>query len=89
VGLSWGAELVFGFDFFWKNFGQVSGSGLIDLAAFDALGADPNPGGGPIDDMANRLQIGLPDLLGFVIGVGNVIAVLRALSAKIAYAGHF
>jgi hypothetical protein len=39
--------------------------------------------------MPHGLQVGKPNFLGFIVGVGNVMAVLRGFSANIANSGHF
>ncbi len=61
---------------------------LGDLAALDAVGADANALRCAIDQRVNGLQIRAPSPTSYVVGVGNVIAKLRAFAANVAYLCH-
>lgn len=68
--------------------GFGAGGRFGDLAALDALGAGLNLFDAGAFLMADRLKIGLPELIGFVVGVRNVVAVLSRFTADITYARH-
>ena len=64
------------------------GGGLLDAVGLDALGANLHPLGAFGGDNLDGLQVRLPDLLGLVVGVADVIADLMTLAANIAFSSH-
>jgi len=62
--------------------------GLNDLAGLDAAGADTNPLAGALDDGLDRLQVYIPATPCGVMGVRDVVAELRSLTAKITFLRH-
>jgi hypothetical protein len=60
----------------------------MDQALFNALGAGTNSFHMAALLVAHRLKVWLPELFGLVIGVGNVVAVLRGFAAYVTDAGH-
>ena len=70
------------------DLGEIPGGGLNHQPVLQALGAHPDPHGPAVDLVPHRLEVGPPDLLGLVVGVGDVMAILRGLAAKLANSGH-
>jgi len=64
------------------------GLGLGDFAALDAVGADADTLGCSVDQGVNGLEIRAPAAPGYVVGVRDVIAKLRAFAAYVAYLCH-
>ena len=61
---------------------------LGDFAALDAVGADADALAGTFHDGVDGLQIRAPAAPGYVVGVRDVIAKLRAFAANVAYLCH-
>lgn len=62
--------------------------GLLNAAVFQALGADADSAGGPIDIGADPLKIGAPLAPGQVVGMGNVVPELRPFSTDLTNFSH-
>ena len=61
---------------------------LYDFAGLDAAGADAHALAGAADRGLDRAQIDVPAAAGGVVGVGDVVAELRAFAAKITFLCH-
>jgi hypothetical protein len=62
--------------------------GFDDLAGLDAAGAHANALAGSLNDSLHRLQVHVPTPTGGVVGVGDVVAELRAFAAEITFLRH-
>lgn len=63
-------------------------SGFYNLAAFDTAGANLDTFASAVDQRAHVLQIWVEAAASSVICVGNIVAELRALAAKITTISH-
>jgi hypothetical protein len=61
---------------------------LDDFSGLDAAGAHAHTLAGSPDECLNRLQVHIPATTGSVVGVGDVVAELRALAAEITFLRH-
>jgi hypothetical protein len=59
-----------------------------DFAGLDAAGADAHPLAAAIHLSLYGLQIDVPAAAGRVVGVGDIVAKLRAFAAKITFLCH-
>jgi len=65
-----------------------TGLRLGDFAALDAVGADADALCRSVDERMDGLKIRAPTAPGYVVGVRDVIAKLRAFAANVAYLCH-
>jgi hypothetical protein len=70
------------------GYGCIEALALDDLAGLDAAGANADALRGALDDGLDRLQVHVPATPGGVVGVGDVVAELRSLAAKITFLSH-
>ena len=61
---------------------------LNDFAGFDAASADAHALAYPVHLGLDGLQVDVPAAAGGVVGVGDVIAELRAFAAEITFSCH-
>jgi len=62
---------------------------LYDEPGPDAPRTGPNPPDAAIlTDMAHLLEVWVPDALGFIIGVADIVTDMRRFAAKFTYSAH-
>jgi hypothetical protein len=64
-------------------------NGFLDLSRTNAGGTDPQRLIFPVDHDFNFLQIGFPTPVGHFMGMADIMAIDRFLSAYITYFCHF
>jgi hypothetical protein len=69
-------------------FGSGYDLAFDDFAGLDAAGADAHTFAAAIDLSLDGLQIDIPATTGRVVGVGDIVAKLRAFAAKITFLCH-
>ena len=62
--------------------------GFLNAAGFQALGADADSSGSPVDIGADPLKIGAPLAPGPIVGMGNVVPELRPFPADLTNFRH-
>jgi hypothetical protein len=67
---------------------EFEGLGFDDLAGLDAAGAYADALAGSLNDRLHRLQVYIPAPAGSVVGVGDIVAELRAFAAEITFLRH-
>jgi hypothetical protein len=67
---------------------QEARLGLGYFAALDAVGANANALGCPVDQSMDGLEVWIPATPGYVVCVRDVIAELRTFAANVAYLCH-
>ena len=67
---------------------NLGSGGLYDFAGLNAAGADAHALADAINDGFDRLQVHVPATASRVVGVGDVVAELRAFAAEITFSCH-